>query len=58
MHDETYQEYERLRKEYLEKFGEEAPFCMPIEMTECSEEIKESLKTGVPLEQLPEGAVT
>ena len=58
MRDKIYQEHERLRKKYLERFGEEAPFCMPMEMFECSEEIKESLKTGVPLEQLPEGAVT
>lgn len=58
MRDEIYEEHERLRKKYLEKFGEEAPFCMPLEMAGCSEEIKESLKSGVPLEQLPEGAVT
>ena len=53
-----YREYEALRKKYLEKFGEEAPYCMPMEMAECSEDIKESLKSGVPLKQLPDGAVT
>ena len=58
MRDNFYQEHEELRKKYLERFGEEAPFCMPLEMPECSAEIKESLKTGVPLKQLPEGAKT
>ena len=58
MRDDWYEEHERLRKKYLEKFGEEAPFCIPAEMPDVSEAIKESLKTGVPLEQLPEDAVT
>ena len=58
MRDDWYEEHERLRKKYFAKFGEEAPFCIPAEMPEVSKAIKESLKNGVPLKQLPEGADT
>jgi hypothetical protein len=55
---QEYDDFESLRKLYFERFGVEAPHCMPIEIEGCSEDMREALRTGIPLPPMPEGYVT
>ena len=54
----VFEEYEALRAQYLAVFKEDAPHCQPLEMEGCSEDMREALRTGIPLPPMPEGYVT
>lgn len=55
---EVFDKYDEVAKDYLEKFGEDAPERLPIEFEGAIVEMVDAIRTGVALPQLPENAST
>ena len=50
--------HEKVREQYLERFGVEAPYVMPVDHDDHSEVLLAAIKSGQALPELETGAVT